>query len=313
MDADKEGLLLTQATSWVAHYQEAARAVREEASEPAVHGYRIAARRLLALLALWRPLIYHPELERRLLRSVGRLSALRDAQVYAERFGKPPASTGNTHKSACRVPLLSRRLARWLAAVAQVPDARALAFLYQQHLALRLDEAQSGLDEPIPCVGKSACTHQQQLRRWHRLRLEIKQARYGVELLLDLGSGDPGWLSTLTHWQERLGQLQDWRQWRRRLRAEQGNTRKQTKLRQQLKGKITARLCQLDCQQAELVALKLAMQAGHNVDDMPSRLVRYSEQNVSSTKSTGDSLEAAICRSHSRPASTKTIQDKQLR
>lgn len=113
MDADKEGLLLTQATSWVARYQEAARAVREEASEPAVHGYHIAARRLLALLALWRPLTYHPELERRLLRSVGRLSALRDAQVYAERFGKPPASTGNTHKSACRVPLLSRRLARW--------------------------------------------------------------------------------------------------------------------------------------------------------------------------------------------------------
>ncbi|WP_234915840.1 CHAD domain-containing protein [Aeromonas veronii] len=313
MDADKEGLLLTQATSWVARYQEAARALREEASEPAVHGYRIAARRLLALLALWRPLTYHPELERRLLRSVGRLSALRDAQVYAERFGKSPASTGNTHKSACRVPLLSRRLARWLAAVAQVQDAWALALLYQQHLALRLDEAQSAHDEPIPCVGKSASSRQQQLRRWHRLRLEIKQARYGVELLLDLGSGDPGWLSTLTHWQERLGQLQDWRQWRRRLRAEQGNTRKQTKLRQQLKGKITARLCQLDCQQAELVALKLAMQAGHNVDDMPSRLVRYSEQNVSSTKSTGDSLEAAICRSHSRPASTKTIQDKQVR
>ncbi|MGL5200244.1 MAG: CHAD domain-containing protein, partial [Aeromonas veronii] len=134
MDADKEGLLLTQATSWVARYQEAARAVREGASEPAVHGYRIAARRLLALLALWRPLTYHPELEQRLLRSVGRLSALRDAQVYAERFGKPPASTGNTHKSASRVPLLSRRLARWLAVVVQVQDARELALLYQQHL-----------------------------------------------------------------------------------------------------------------------------------------------------------------------------------
>ncbi|WP_421325043.1 CHAD domain-containing protein [Aeromonas veronii] len=287
MDADKESLLLTQATSWVARYQEAARAVREEASEPAVHGYRIAARRLLALLALWRPLTYHPELERRLLRSVGRLSALRDAQVYAERFGKPPASTGNTHKSASRVPLLSRRLARWLAAVVQVQDARALASLYQQHLALRLDEAQSALDEPIPCVGKSASSRQQQLRRWHRLRLEIKLARYGVELLLDLGSGDPSWLSTLTHWQERLGQLQDWRQWRRRLRAEQGGTHKQTKLRQQLKGKITTRLRQLDCQQAELVALKLAMQAGHNMEDMPSRVVRYSEQNVSSANPGG--------------------------
>lgn len=199
MDADKEGLLLTQAKVWVARYQEAARAVREEASEPTVHGYRIAARRLLALLALWRPLIYHPELERCLLRSVGRLSALRDAQVYAERFGKPPTSTVDTHKSTCRVSLLSRRLARWLAAVVQVPDARALVPLYQQHLALRLDEAQCALDEYPLSAGKSAHTRRQQLRRWHRLRLEIKQVRYGVELLQALGGGDPGWLVTLTH------------------------------------------------------------------------------------------------------------------
>ncbi|MGL5524648.1 MAG: hypothetical protein ACRDCY_12710 [Aeromonas veronii] len=76
---------------------------------------------------------------------------------------------------------MSRRLARWLAAVAQVQDARALASLYQQHLALRLDEAQRALDEHIPFVGKSASSRQQQLRRWHRLRLEIKQVRYGVE------------------------------------------------------------------------------------------------------------------------------------
>ena len=39
-----------------------------------VHAYRIAARRLLALLALWRPLIHEPELERRLTRAVGTLS-----------------------------------------------------------------------------------------------------------------------------------------------------------------------------------------------------------------------------------------------
>jgi CHAD domain-containing protein len=283
MDADKECLLLTQARGWVARYQETAQAVREEASEPAVHGYRIAARRLLALLALWRPLIYHPELERRLLRSVGRLSALRDAQVYAEHFGKVPATITDTHKPAFRVPLLSRLLARWLAAVAQVPNGQELASLYQQHLALRLDEAQNTLDEHSLSAGKSASSRQQQLRRWHRLRLEIKQARYGVELLLALGAGDPGWLATLTHWQERLGQLQDWRQWRRALRADKGRTGKQTKLRQQLKGKITTRLRQLDCQQAELVALKLAMLAGH----MPSRVVRYSEQNVSSAKSGG--------------------------
>ncbi|WP_042011297.1 CHAD domain-containing protein [Aeromonas fluvialis] len=287
MNADKEGLLLTQAKGWVARYQEVARAVREEASEPAVHGYRIAARRLLALLALWRPLVYHPELERRLLRSVGRLSALRDAQVYAERFGKPSAAMTGPHAPVCRVPMLSRRLTRWLAAVAQVPDARALVSLYQQHLALRLDEAQCVLDELPLSTGKSAHSRRQQLRRWHRLRLEIKQVRYGVELLQALGVGEQSWLSTLTHWQERLGQLQDWRQWRRRLRAEQGRPHKQTKRWQQLKQKITARLRQLDCQQAELVALKLAMQAGHSMNDMPSRVVRYSEQNVSSAKSGG--------------------------
>ncbi|WDO00799.1 CHAD domain-containing protein [Aeromonas allosaccharophila] len=146
--------------------------------------------------------------------------------------------------------------------MAQVPDARALVPLYQQHLALRLDEAQCALDEHPLSAGKSAHSRRQQLRRWHRLRLEIKQVRYGVELLQALGGGDPGWLATLTHWQERLGQLQDWRQWRRALRAEKGRPHQQTTLRQQLKGKITARLRQLECQQAELVALKLAMLAG---------------------------------------------------
>ncbi|MGY3913812.1 hypothetical protein [Aeromonas australiensis] len=42
-----------------------------------------------------------------------------------------------------------------------------------------------------------ASFRQQQLRRWYRLPLEIKQACYGVGRLLDLGSGDPGWLSSL--------------------------------------------------------------------------------------------------------------------
>ena len=219
--------------------------MRVEASEPAVHGYRIAARRMLALLALWRPLVYHPELERRLLRTVGRLSALRDAQVYAERFGKPSAAMTGPHAPVCRVPLLSRRLARWLAAVVLVPNAGLLASLYQQHLALRLDEAQSALADHRGVIGQSTRCRRVQLRRWHRLRLEIKQARYGVELLQELGGGAPGWLSTLTCWQERLGQLQDWRQWRRALHigrggAGKGGTGKQRKLRQQLKSKIRA-------------------------------------------------------------------------
>ena len=160
------------------------------------------------------------------------------------------------------MPRSAWALARWLTAVALVPDARVLVPLYQQHLALRLDEAQCALDDHPLSAGKSAHTRRQQLRRWHRLRLEIKQVRYGVELLQALGGGDPGWLTTLTHWQERLGQLQDWRQWRRALRAEQGRPHQQTKLQQQLKGKVTARLRLLECQQAELVALKLAMLAG---------------------------------------------------
>ncbi|MEH8198322.1 CHAD domain-containing protein [Aeromonas allosaccharophila] len=255
--------MLTQAKRWTARYQEAARAVRKESSEPAVHGYRIAARRLLALLALWRPLVYHPELERRLQRAVGRLSALRDAQVYAERFGKPSATITDLHQPVCHVPMLSGRLARWLAAVAQVQNDRALVPIYQRHLALRLDEAYATLGEHELSARKSVYSRRQQLRCWHRLRLEIKQARYGVELLLELGAGEQGWLHTLTHWQERLGQLQDWRQWRRTLRAGKGRINQQKKRRrQQLKGKVIARLRQLECQQAELVALKLAMLAG---------------------------------------------------
>ncbi len=79
--------LLAQARGLVASYRHAARAVRREASETHVHGYRIAARRMQALLALWRPALCHSKLERRLQRAIGRLSALRDAQVYAARFG----------------------------------------------------------------------------------------------------------------------------------------------------------------------------------------------------------------------------------
>ena len=239
--------LLVQARVLVASYRHAARAVCREASEPHVHGYRIAARRMQALLALWRPALCHPKLERRLQRAIGRLSALRDAQVYAARFG----ASSTIVLPKVTVPLFSGLLAHWLYELEQIPDTSGLARHYRRHLARRLDGALSRLDENQ--FGN--VSHRQQLRRWHHLRLEIKQARYGAELLLELGAGEAQWVSAFSHWQERLGQLQDWRQWRRALK---GNKR-QSRVRSKLKRKIVTRLRRLDCQQAELVGLKVAM------------------------------------------------------
>ena len=82
-----QGKGLEQARCLMDQYWAATLALRQRAGSEEVHAYRIATRRLLALLALWRPLIHEPGLERRLMRAAGRLSALRDAQVYAAHFG----------------------------------------------------------------------------------------------------------------------------------------------------------------------------------------------------------------------------------
>ena len=70
--------------------------------------------------------------------------------------------------------------------------------LFQLHLALSLSDALAKTTS-LP-VGIRA-----KLRCWHRLRLVLKQARYGMELLTAQGGGDPAWLSMLVSWQERLG------------------------------------------------------------------------------------------------------------
>ena len=97
---------IAQANRLVGQYRGATLALRQNKGMEEVHAYRIAARRLLALLALWRPLIHEPELERRLTRAVGTLSALRDAQVYAQHHG------GSLRQNRLpRVPLLTGPLA----------------------------------------------------------------------------------------------------------------------------------------------------------------------------------------------------------
>ncbi|MFM4850762.1 CHAD domain-containing protein [Aeromonas rivipollensis] len=240
-----QGKGLEQARRLMDQYWAATLALRQRAGSEEVHGYRIATRRLLALLALWRPLIHEPGLERRLMRAVGRLSALRDAQVYAAHFGGKPLP-----EAAPRVPMLTVRLARWLDRLLLVPADFNPLPLYQMHLALGLADclAEPGLEH-------STC-NRLRLRHWHRLRLVLKQTRYGVELLLGQGEGDPAWLSMLIEWQDRLGQLQDARQWHRRLRRQTGRNKQVRALREA----IRCQLHQLDCRQAELVGLRMALQ-----------------------------------------------------
>ncbi|MCH7373503.1 MULTISPECIES: CHAD domain-containing protein [Aeromonas] len=236
-----------QARRLIDQYGAATLALRQQAEPAEVHAYRIAARRLLALLALWRPLIHQPGLERRLLRATATLSTLRDAQVYEARFGGKPHGM-----SAPRVPMLTVRLARWLDRLAQVPADFNPLPLFQMQLALSLADglAEPGLDA---CAGK-----QRQLRHWHKLRLILKRTRYGVELLVGQGHGDPAWLVMLTAWQDRLGQLQDARQWLKRLSRKGGGGKRQREL-VRLKAAMGCQLQQLDCQQAELVGLRMAM------------------------------------------------------
>ncbi|BBG89433.1 MULTISPECIES: CHAD domain-containing protein [Aeromonas] len=234
---------IAQANRLVGQYRGATLALRQHKGMEEVHAYRIAARRLLALLALWRPLIHEPELERRLTRAVGTLSTLRDAQVYAQHHG------GSLRQNRLpRVPLLTGPLARWLARLEEVPVDVDLLPLFRLHLALSLSDALAKTTS-LP-VGIRA-----KLRCWHRLRLVLKQARYGMELLTAQGGGDPAWLSMLVSWQEGLGQLQDRRQWLRRLGGETGRGQQ----RRALKTEIRCQLLQLDCHQAELVALRMAL------------------------------------------------------
>ncbi len=239
-----QGKGLEQARRIMDQYWAATLALRQRAGSEEVHGYRIATLRLLALLALWRPLIHEPGLERRLMRAVGRLSALRDAQVYAAHFGGKPLP-----EAAPRVPMLTVRLARWLDRLLLVPADFNPLPLYQMHLALGLADclAEPGLEH--------SAGNRLRLRHWHRLRLVLKQTRYGVELLVGQGEGDPAWLSMLIEWQDRLGQLQDARQWCRRLRRQTGRNKQVRALREA----IRCQLHQLDCRQAELIGLRMAL------------------------------------------------------
>ncbi|MFG0763861.1 CHAD domain-containing protein [Aeromonas media] len=240
-----QGKGLEQARRLMEQYWAATLALRQRAGSEEVHGYRIATRRLLALLALWRPLIHEPGLERRLMCAVGRLSALRDAQVYAAHFGGKPLP-----EAAPRVPMLTVRLARWLDRLLLVPADFNPLPLFQMHLAL-------GLADCLAAPGlEHSAGNRLRLRHWHRLRLVLKQTRYGVELLVGQGEGDPAWLSMLIEWQDRLGQLQDARQWHRRLRRQTGRNKQVRALREA----IRCQLHQLDCRQAELIGLRMALQ-----------------------------------------------------
>ncbi len=238
---------LEQAHGLIDQYWAATLALRQRADVAEVHAYRIAARRLLALLALWRPLIHQPGLERRLHRATCRLSALRDAQVYGERFGGKPVPM-----PPVRVPMLTVRLERWISRLAQVPADFNPLPLFQLQLVLRLAD---GLAAPLDVA---VASERRQLRHWHRLRLILKQTRYGVELLVGQGVGDPAWLAMLIEWQERLGQLQDGRQWLRRLRRKRVSDKRKRQLHR-LEAAMHCQLQQLDCQQAELVGLRMAM------------------------------------------------------
>lgn len=272
MDDPLRERLLGQAHTLINHYWASTLALRQQAGVEQVHGYRIAARRLHALLALWRPLIHHPRLERRLQKAVARLSALRDEQVYVSQFvhkgagarreegskaGKLPQGMAEAQP---RVPMLAVSLDEWLDGVAQVPAGFDPLPWYRLQLGLRLSLLLNRIEDEQSAKSRKL-SNDTLLRQWHRVRLEIKQIRYGTELLVAMGAGDPEWLALLGRWQEQLGQLQDGRQWYKRLRREK-STPKQQRLLRALRKKGRWQLQRLSCQRGELVGLSLLMLKG---------------------------------------------------
>jgi CHAD domain-containing protein len=266
MDDPLRERLLDQARALINHYWAATLALRQQAGLEQVHGYRIAARRLHALLALWRPLIYHPRLERRLLNSVRRLSPLRDEQVYASHFLHHKAANKGDEKEGKgavaepvppKVNMLAVALDGWLDAVQQVPAGFDPLPWYRLQLGLRLSLLLNQSDDEQSAKSKKL-KNDKLLRQWHKARVEIKQLRYGCELLVAMGAGDPDWLTLLGRWQEQLGQLQDGRQWYKRLRREK-STAKQQRLLRALRKKGGWQLQRLSCQRGELVGLSLLM------------------------------------------------------
>ena len=271
MDDPLRERLLGQAHTLINHYWASTLALRQQADVEQVHGYRIAARRLHALLALWRPLIHHPRLELRLQKAVARLSALRDEQVYASQFvhkkgarkeGEEKSDKGAkaVAKAQPRVPMLAVSLDEWLDGVAQVPAGFDPLPWYRLQLGLRLSLLLNRIEDEQSAKSRKL-SNDTLLRQWHKVRLEIKQIRYGTELLVAMGAGDPEWLALLGRWQEQLGQLQDGRQWYKRLRREK-STPKQQRLLRALRKKGRWQLQRLSCQRGELVGLSLLMLKG---------------------------------------------------
>lgn len=209
-------------------YQEAARQVNSCADDEAVHSYRIAARRLQSLLALWRPLIYVPRLERKLGQAVNSLSALRDAQVHAQKFGSKVSKA----PPGVVLPLFEPVLRDWWEQREAWGNQPQLGIIYAMALGHRLLMC---LDRPEPWA----------LRDWHQLRLQVKEARYAIELLVCAGIASPSWLSELTEWQELLGQLQDRRQWLKRLPGQALSDEEQSARAVSLQQQIEARLATL--------------------------------------------------------------------
>lgn len=198
-----DGMIMDRERKVISGFLAAHATLAQEASETAVHGYRIAARRLQSLLALWRPLIYKPKLERRLARAINRLSALRDAQVHALRFG----GEVQVDSRKLDLPDLAADLRDWRQRCEEWGCQPCVGEIYAMYLG-------QGLLEHIDIEGRWTPRH------WHRLRLMVKEARYGCELLVQGGQASPSWLAGLSEWQERLGQLQDRRQWLKRLPEE---------------------------------------------------------------------------------------------
>ncbi len=193
---------------------------RDEFSEEAVHGFRVAARRLLASLDLLRALLRDAKIKkiRRMLKDqLDNLDELRDAQVMLAEISE------NVHDQPSLQPFeeyLLRREKKLMHAARREIKSLKIGELTKRIRKLEEAIAESqpdGLD-PLPAVDEAYAGVIQRYGRIdpaqpatiHRLRIAFKKFRYMVESIHPILEGFPkDTLKRMHDYQTSMGEIQD--------------------------------------------------------------------------------------------------------
>jgi CHAD domain-containing protein len=200
--------------SWAGEYIALGRRIRSDDNRELVHDFRVAARHLLAIEPLLRPLAKTGYWRRRMRRWLKDLNAVRDLQVMQQRLA------GEVALQRCCEKEIQRAMRRW-----QRHRPRVVRKTFRKKLQRSLSRAAKNFDAD-PAGGQ-----QQLLKQWrqtvaavrlalaqldpgqpatlHRLRVRYKALRYWIELLQAIELIAATDKKALKYWQDLLGEIHD--------------------------------------------------------------------------------------------------------